>query len=322
MVELETVLVLGAGASWDFDFPTCGELVTQILENLGNSEIRQYSLFHEACYGKDLSSMAEKFHDVLQKAKPLSIDAWLEHNPLFIEVGKVAIAIALLGCEQRRGLRRGAKENWYQLLFGRLDSPFENFQNNKLSIITFNYDRSFEHSLFESFRYTHTEKSEDECKEKLNQLQIIHVYGSLGRLEWQSDNPKIPLTEVPYGAKLDNVSIIAAADNIKIMSEESKELPEEFQEARRLIANAEALYFLGFGYHETNMDRLGIDASVKPSKVMGTAYGLDYQRIREIERKRIHDLQRNYGLVDKSVYEFIHDYIDFNEQSLPGKVLK
>ena len=317
MVELETVLVLGAGASWDFYFPTGGELVTRILEYIGNSANQMYQLFHEACYGKDQSSMAEKFHAVLMKAKPLSIDAWLEHNPKFIEVGKIAIAIALLQCEQKRGLRRQAKGDWYQLLFDRLNSPFENFHSNKLSIVTFNYDRSFEQHLFDTFRYTHTGKSEEECKEKLNHLHILHVYGSLGRLEWQFDNPKIPLRQVPYGTKLDNISVIAAADNIKIMSEESGELPEEFQEARRLIANARVLYFMGFGYHKTNMDRLGINASERPSKVMGTSYGLDFQRRREVERLDIKGLGRRLGLVDKSVYEFIHDYVDFNDPKLP-----
>jgi hypothetical protein len=130
------------------------------------------------------------------------------------------------------------------------------------------------------------------------------------------------LTQVPYRVKLDNDSITAAADNIRIMPEERRELPEEFQEARRLIANAEALYFLGFGYHQTNMDRLGIDASIKPSKVMGTAYKLDYQRIGEIERKSIKELKMNYGLVRKPVYEFIHDYIDFNDNSLPNFIYK
>ena len=321
MVELETVLVLGAGASWDFRFPTGGELVSRILENIGNSANQMYQLFHDACYGEDLP-MAEKFHAVLMKAKPLSIDAWLEHNPQFIEVGKVAIAIALLQCEQGAGLRRQAKGDWYQLLFERLNSPFENFQQNKLSIVTFNYDRLFEHRLFETFRYTHTEKSEEDCREKLNQLHILHVYGSLGRLEWQSDNSKISLTQVPYGSKLDILSVIAAAKNIRIMSEESGELPEEFQEARRLIANAKALYFLGFGYHKTNMDRLGIGASERPSKVLGTGYGLDYQRRREVEKLGIKGLGRRLGLVPKSVYEFIHDYIDFNDPKLPEVVYK
>ena len=322
MVEIKTVLVLGAGASWDFGFPTGSELVTRILNSLDNSEKQSFKLFMEACQGEDYSK-AYEFHDVLQKAKPLSIDGWLEHNPAYIGIGKVAIAIAMLLCERRASLRPQAKGDWYQLLFDRLNSPFEDFHKNRVSIVSFNYDRSFEHRLFETFRYTHTERSEEECKEKLSHLDIVHVYGCLGRLNWQVENPATPLTRLAYGAELRAGYVITAAENIKIMPEKSKTLPEGFQQAQRLIADAKALYFLGFGYHKTNMERLGIDAFVKPSKVMGTAYGLDYQRRREIERLQIKDLSRHKdGLVPTSVYEFLRNYIDFNELGLPDVVYK
>jgi hypothetical protein len=320
MVKLKTVLVLGAGASWDFSFPTGGELVTQILDQLGNSENKEFKLFIEACQGED-DRKAWGFHDALQKAKPLSIDAWLEHNPAYIGIGKVAIAIALLQCEQRAHLRSQAKGDWYQLLFDRLNTPFEDFQKNEVSIVSFNYDRSFEQRLFETSRYTHSERGEKECKEELNQLSIVHVYGCLGRLDWQVENPETPLKQLKYGAALRSGWVITAAENIKIMPETSMKLPEGFQEARRLIADAKALYFLGFGYDKTSMERLGIEACRTPSKVMGTAYGLGYQRRREIERLAIRDLSKgNRGLVPKSVYEFLHDYIDFNEGGLPDVV--
>jgi hypothetical protein len=330
MVKLKTVLVLGAGASWDFGFPTGGELVTQILENLGNSENAEFRVFMDACSGEECSR-AEGFHNVLEKAKPLSIDAWLAHNPTYIGMGKIAIAIALLKHEQEAGLRPKAKGDWYQLLFDRLNAPLEDFQKNELSIVSFNYDRSFEHRLFQSFTNTHTdgetekEREEElkECKRVLNELNIVHVYGCLGRLNWQVENPKTPLTNLKYGAELRAGYVMTAAENIKIMPEKSKALPEGFQEARKLIADADALYFLGFGYDKTNMERLGVDASVKPSKVMGTAYGLDYQRRREVEQLQIKDLSRHKGgLVPTSVYEFLHDYIDFNELGLPDVAYK
>ena len=69
--------------------------------------------------------------------------------------------------------------------------------------------------------------------------------------------------------------------------------------------------------YEANMTRLGIDELRKPSKVMGTAYGLGYQEIREVERLSIRDLKRTAGLVTRPVYEFLHDCVDFNELGLP-----
>ena len=315
MVNLETVLVLGAGASKDFRFPTGYELVMEICQMLGNRQDSQFEFFYKVA-GKLSPDMADRFPDALRRANPLPVDAWLEHNPKFIPVGKVAIVMALL-CNHEHQQNFRTKNNWYQLLFQRLDSPFEEFQDNKLSIVTFNYDRSLEQYLFETFRYTHTEKSEKECKEKLNQLRILHVYGSLGRLEWQFNDPDYPLPQVRYGAQYDQDTVLSAADSIKIIPQQSPDLPKEFQDARKLIANAQALYFLGFGYHETNMQKLGIANLRIPSKIMGTAYGLDYQRIREIEQLSIRDLRRKQGLFPKSVYEFLYHYINFNELGLP-----
>ncbi len=313
MVTVETVLVLGAGASCDFGFPTGKKLVTQIYTLLTASGSKLPNLFFEIA-GQENPEMAENFPHILQQANPLSIDAWLQHNEKLIPAGKIAIAIALLWYEQRSKLR--PENNWYQLLFQRLDSIFEEFQNNKISIITFNYDRSLEEYLFKSFRNTHFDKSEDDCKNKLNQLKILHVYGSLGRLEWQSNDPEDPLPQVSYGAKPDTYTVHSAADSIKIIPEKSPDL-QEFNDAHKLIGSANALYFLGFGYHEMNMQRLGIDTLRKPSKIMGTSYGLDYQRMREIEQLSIRDLSRNNGLVDKSVYDFLYHYINFNELGLP-----
>jgi hypothetical protein len=317
MVELETVLILGAGASTDFGLPTAGQLVKNIPSLIGTDGIF-HELFPICCGHRSNSAVlaALKFEDALKDANPFSVDAWLEDNLTFMEVGKIAIAIALLRHEQQSNLM--PTENWYQILFDRLRAPFEKFQENKISIITFNYDRSLEEYLFRTFRNRHIEKSEGDCKKKLNQLQILHVYGNLGRLEWQFDDPQRPLPQVSYGAKPDENAVLLAADSINIIPEQSPELPREFQKAQKLIANAKALYFLGFGYHDTNMQRLGIEILCTPSKVMGTASGLSYQRVREVERLMIRNLRRGIGLIPKTVYEFFHEYVDFNEDGYPA----
>jgi hypothetical protein len=314
MVEVDTVLILGAGASWDYGFPTGEELVNQICNLFRNHECKEYDYFYELGFGSD---MIDKFLTALEYAKPPSVDAWLEHNTQFIGVGKIAIAIALLSHEKEAELRPGSTGDWYRLLCHRLDSPFDRFQDNKLSIITFNYDRLVEEYLFRAFRNMHTAKSKEECIEKIKQLRILHVYGCLGRLEWQKDDSGPPLPQVRYGTSLDTDTIASAADSIKIIPEINGQLPDEFQEARKLIANANALYFLGFGYNKTNMIRLELGTLRKPSKIMGTGYGLSYQRMREVKRLDIRGFGRNNGLVNKAVYEFLHGYVDFNELGLP-----
>jgi len=308
MVDIETVLVLGAGASKAFGFPTGQELVKRICLLL-NQE-RYFDIFYQTA-GQYSPEMTEKFHDVLKRADPLSVDAWLEHNPEYIEVGKVAIGISLLGYEEQSDLR--PQNNWYQLLSKRLDGPFEKFQDNKLSIITFNYDRSLEQYLFETFRHMHTEKSEKECKEKLNQLRILHVYGSMGCLDWQFDNPENNLRLVSYGNKLDRNRIYFSAEGIKIIPQKSSSPSKEFTEAQDLISKAKALYFLGFGYSKDNMERLGIKTLRMPQKIMGTAKGLGYQEYQEVRRMSIFNIPIEDNLLDdKTVYEFLHDCVDLN----------
>ena len=57
---------------------------------------------------------------------------------------------------------------------------------------------------------------------------------------------------------------------------------------------------------------------MNPIKVMGTIYNLDYQRIREVERLglRNFELVGHHSMVRKPVYEFLYNYVDFNEERL------
>lgn len=53
MIELETVLILGAGASWDYGFPTGSELVSKICTNLMDSDGPQYGLMEKLSWDTD-----------------------------------------------------------------------------------------------------------------------------------------------------------------------------------------------------------------------------------------------------------------------------
>ena len=77
----------------------------------------------------------------------------------------------------------GDAGDWYEYLSERLNPSFDEFEHNKLSIVTFNYDRSLEHYLFTSLRKWHR-RSVDDCIEKFAKLPIIHVYGQLGKIPY------------------------------------------------------------------------------------------------------------------------------------------
>jgi hypothetical protein len=81
---------------------------------------------------------ANEFRDAFLKSGQSAVDAFLEHRPEFLEVGTLAMAFCLIPFEDEKRLyqpdeRRGG--DWYGYLSEKLNSTFEEFGNNKLSII-------------------------------------------------------------------------------------------------------------------------------------------------------------------------------------------
>ena len=263
----------------------------------------------------------EDFRQSLLCSPISSVDVFLEHSPDFKDVGKVAISRELLDTEGEFRLfaywqsKRLAKwkgdepvlyrgdhiddDNWYQLLFARLNTPFDDFEKNNICIITFNYDRSLEHYLFTGLRRTYN-RTIDECAEKLKAINIIHVHGSLGPLPWQqSDNA------VPYEGSATIERVKVANQNIKIIPEANTKT-YEFDLAFEELKSAKEIYFLGFGYHETNMTRLRLRELPGGSEVYGTTYGLSAQDIYRLQNLGLGYMRPQYNrFVDERVYQFL-----------------
>lgn len=316
MIDKKTILVLGAGASAPFGFPTGQRLKDLICVSLRQSLFEQ--LLSKLRYDKDIIT---SFRKALVNSGRSSVDAFLESRKDFLDIGKTAIATALLPYETTGNLFQRwivestkpnppQKGNWYDLLFGVLSDgvPFDEFDRNKLSIITFNYDRSIEHYLFTSLKNSYN-KTDEECGEKLHKIEIIHVHGSLGPLDWQSRFTGLP--SVPYDSGLNLEIIKLAAKNIKIIHEDAVYTPEILR-ARDIILHADRVIFLGFGFHPTNMKRLAIKKlSSKNIEAMGTSQGLSRQRKIEITHLNPNLNETENKLVPKDVYTFLHEHISF-----------
>lgn len=321
MIDKPTVLVLGAGASCHYGFPTGQSLKDHICDETLRSWIKQLSRLGIS------EQRINEFKAALVNSGRTSVDAFLEYRGDFLDIGKATIALALLHLENPSALflkrihkRLGGKHegkkaegNWYDYLFSVLSDgvPFDDFDKNKLSIITFNYDRSIEQYLFTALKNSYG-RDDNECSQKLGKIPIVHVHGSLGRLPWQpAVDPEIQ--EVRYDSSVeDSNRIKCAADSIKIIPEGTRDTPE-FLRARKLIFKAEQLYFLGFGYHPTNLKRLGVDFLERlPSKIMGTTLGLSLARERNLQRT-FASREISIKLIPENVYTFLHNFVDFNE---------
>src|SRR5260221_3687649 len=145
MITTPTVFVLGAGASVDFDFPVGKALLNQVVASLRSSSTIREHVLAAGFSPKDV----EDFANALRFSAEVSIDAFLEKRPAFMNIGKAAMAAALINCENTEHIfsERGGL-NWLQYLIGKMQGPsFEAFAENRVTFVTFNYDRVLEHYL-------------------------------------------------------------------------------------------------------------------------------------------------------------------------------
>jgi len=300
MIE-NVVFVLGAGASCPYGFPSGRELREQII-SIYASNCEAYLRTKER--GKRLIpqalNKAKRFVDKFRKSSTKSIDLFLVRNPEYSRAGKRAIIFRILDAERASGFREKARyrdQDWYAWLFEQMTDEllqkedYSRFSENDVSFITFNYDRSLEHFLYDSLVNSFIDIPEDKIIEQLNQIKICHVFGQVGPLEWQGQ-----YSETEYRASLSNINIDALCDNIKIVHEKGEN--PKLREAQELISKAHRVFFLGFGYAEENLDALNIPAILSDVRqVFGTALGLT-----DKEKDRIASLFRDISGKSRNVY--------------------
>lgn len=277
MINRRTVLILGAGASAPYGFPTGLQLKKEILQRDPEQIIKaaferegtpSYSPLWRYVIDKYGKRTFVKFFRSLKMSGKYSVDAFLEHRREFVDIGKALMAIELIKYENKDALYP-ENGNWYQFIYNKLNASYEEFHKNNIAVITFNYDRSFEYCL-QTYIQNDYDKTASEAAEALSSVPIIHLHGLLGDL---SENDGVGARV--YSGITTPDTIDTCVDKIKIIFEEISEDDDEFNKARDLISEAEIVWFLGFGYDERNLIRLKIPQSLKrPQQVLGTTYNL------------------------------------------------
>jgi hypothetical protein len=316
MIETPTVFVLGAGASSPYGFPTGAGLRADIIKTIRASDggpLLQLG-FDETDF--------RRFTDALEKSATNSVDAFLENRAEFRELGKLAIAWRLIMREQEKILydfryRRyfpdlyqnvpeSFEDEWYSYFVDQLatETTFDKFHKNCITIITFNYDRSFEHFLLNALKERYG-KSDDEAAGELRKLAIIHVYGSLGK------HPYLGADGLPYSHDITPARLRSAADAIRIIREDET---EEIASAHLQLKNAKKVYFLGFGYNDTNLRRLRLDHLDPAAKVFGSCYNLTERRKNDIQASLAALGMRppiSFGSSDLRILSYIEEHVSF-----------
>jgi hypothetical protein len=268
MIRAPTVFVLGAGASADFDFPVGKDLLRKVVDDLGSGGSHVGNNVLASGFS---STDVDDFKNALRFSAEWPIDAFLEKRPNFMKIGKAAMAAELITYEQTERLfRLDGNLNWIQYLVGKMQgSSFEAFAENKVTFVTFNYDRVLEHYLCTALENAWG-KTQDEVGALLRKMPIIHLHGQLGFLPWQSDR----VDQVrAFETTLNPEQIRIAADGIKVVHEGIEDRREQFDAAKAAILAAARTYLLGVGTGNVNLDRLS-QKDFPNDKVVATEVGL------------------------------------------------
>lgn len=188
MILTKTVFVLGAGASHPFGLPLGIGLRDWVLVNFNGKTGDAVHLYNTTEFTEQ---QVGTFVSALRYSGLQSVDAFLERRPEFMEVGKAIMAIEMVLRENHDVLWREGS-NWMLYLYSAMiGNSLEEFGQNEVSFITFNYDRTVEHFLATSVGNSFG-KSMDKVAKVMKNIPIIHLHGRLGYLPWQNDKNTIP----------------------------------------------------------------------------------------------------------------------------------
>ena len=250
MIASKTVFVLGAGASKPYGFPLGGELYDLVLSEFKQGASNRIHLKNTTPHSE---TDIDQFVGTLRRSGMMSVDAFLERRPEFMEIGKSAMSVLLVQRENPDALWGGGL-NWLQYLYNRMiGSSLEEFAQNQVSFVTFNYDRTVEMFLATSLGCTFG-KHLEQVAAVLDVMPIIHLHGRLGYLPWQNASEGRA-----YNGNIDKRVMDICRNEIKVVHEDTTDgRDKEFTKAKELLAMAERIYLLGFGFGERNVERLGL----------------------------------------------------------------
>ena len=314
MINTPTVFILGAGASAPYGYSTAAGLKELIINDYRNklqALLVEIGIKHPTL--REFIHNAQEFVDAFKRSNVESVDKFLSLNPSFTGEGKRAITISILN-EEQKSKSPNISEDWYKLLFNQMiselkgSSGFKEFRENKVAFITFNYDRSFDHFLYDSFLHAFWDRRH-EFESSINDFipfPIIHVYGQVDQIMWKKGSD--------YKSNYDFTKINKLYENIRVIGEVSG--PFFKDKIASILSQHKRIFFLGFGYANENMDAIGMPGFVNENwDIYGTAHEMTEKEIRKVRIDFIRNFakkaatSKNPRIENKTCYEFLREYL-------------
>ena len=195
--------------------------------------------------------------------------------------GKLAIVESILESEKNSNLYvkdsaystinfHKLEKNWYTSLFkilseGVVRSNLESIFD-KISFISFNYDRCIEH-FFVNALQIYYQIPRNEAQELTSKLKVIHPYGTVGPLQWQAKDG------IVFGADVSGQKLFELSSKIRTFTERVAE-EATLAEIRKTVREARTIVFLGFSFQSLNMKLLDSQSKSNSRRVFATAFGI------------------------------------------------
>jgi hypothetical protein len=323
MFRTKTLFIIGAGASCELGLPAGNALRGRIGFALSSAATDRFAdenlhaAVVELCRreaGDNWGGAFRRFREAaarLQAALPYapSIDTYLDAHrgdADIIKLGKLGISHSILDAEHESALaddagdihRRYANQSnlaksWYLPLGHMLNSGYRTdtvsdlFEN--VSFVVFNYDRCLEQFLLTSLsQYFNLDPMQ--AAELVSNVEIIHTYGKVGALPWQSDGDSTPFGG---GAGTD---LLAVASQIRTFTETVDSGVAD--RVKWLVQEAETLVFMGFGFLEQNMQLLTPRTDSAVRRIFATTAGFSDTDVEVIESELVKIAGRTKNLME------------------------
>ena len=291
--DAKTLLITGAGASAELDFPV-GNTLKERIRALTNIDWNGLELTGDRVFCRVLEDFARANFGgnpgpILASCKHIhenvvlsgSIDQFLsshQDDSALVKCAKLAIAFEISKAETSSHLNTETnspshtdfvylRDSYLPRMWARLQNglPIAEWQSyfDNFRVITFNYDRTLEQFL--RLALTRFCRADDlEVLNFLDRLPILHVYGNLGTLGRGTDHCR-------YAPN--HYQIISAADRILTFSETINDNIKE--EIGNYFRWADRIVFLGFSYANVNVELFPkIENAAK--RVFGTSKDMSF----------------------------------------------
>ncbi|MDR1895224.1 MAG: hypothetical protein LBR10_00345 [Prevotellaceae bacterium] len=286
---INTVFVIGAGASHEIDMPLGSVLKKQIAQ-LFKRDSAEISISAHQNPKKNVYQSLELYQTgTIQRTSQRLIvgdntPEWVKNLILaesidnfinnhrdkedLVVTCKVGIIQAILQTEEKSKLfDNRPKSNFYKLpmYFKDIEDTYYVALWKKLiegclyhelverlkqiTFIVFNYDRSLEYFLYNAIK-EYYEIDDKESAKAVNGINIIHPYGQVGFLDCLHEDG------IHYGSLSTPEKICGLVHEIKTFTETVNPDNETYKKMYKSISAAERLIFLGFAYHAQNLQLL------------------------------------------------------------------